>query len=518
MSTLRSAVCRIALVALVLVVSARGARAGEIHDAILKGDVEKVRELLEKDAKLVESLDPHGARPLQVAAAHPEAAMAKLLLEKGADPKARGRGGRTALHRASPAVIPLLLEKGLEIDVTDEKGQTPLHDLATMPHPGNWASIRALLARKADVAKRDQQGWTPLHTAAQHGFVGAVVALLGAKADARAKDKQERTPLHVVAESYAQDDVVVAALLLKNGADPKAKDADGKTAVDLARAKDRKELAAVLEKGLASYVAGIGPEVAISASRDVSDASRLAGLLALKPALAAAADPTSGDTPLHLTCWNDADANLDYVETLIAANAPVNAKRKDGRTPLHNAAHNGAVKVGALLLAAKADPNAGSDKEGTPLHVAAGYGRKELVELLLARKANANAKDATGRRPIHNACERGNLEMVQLLVEKGSADVNATENDGQTPLHRASGSTEVLKYLLSKKAKTKVADERGYTLIHAAAISGNVDAIKLLLAAKVPAGAKDKAGRTAADVARQVGQTEAERFLRERGG
>ena len=60
----------------------------------------------------------------------------------------------------------------------------------------------------------------------------------------------------------------------------------------------------------------------------------------------------------------------------------MNAKNKDGWTPLHHAAINGRKEIAELLIANGADVNAGDKRGRTPLDWAVGRSHVETVALL----------------------------------------------------------------------------------------------------------------------------------------
>ena len=82
----------------------------------------------------------------------------------------------------------------------------------------------------------------------------------------------------------------------------------------------------------------------------------------------------------------------DISDLLLANKADVNARDRDGNSPLHFAAFNDHKDIADLLLAKGAAVNAKTDKGVTPLHWAAMKGHKDVVELLLANTADVNAQ------------------------------------------------------------------------------------------------------------------------------
>ena len=158
-----------------------------------------------------------GDTALHVAAAAHQPELAKILVARGADVRARNRRGAEPLHYAadgSPGedrrerdaqrdAIECLIEAGARPDAMDKSGVAPLHRAVRNRCAG---AVSALLAHGADTRLLSKSGSTPLHLAVQN------TGKSNSGSDA-ARDQQRR----------------IIDLLLDHGASPTDVDANGKT-------------------------------------------------------------------------------------------------------------------------------------------------------------------------------------------------------------------------------------------------------------------------------------------------
>lgn len=129
-----------------------------LHDAVKRGDLEKIRALLAADPRLATSrseTDTRGTYPLHVAAEFGQSAAAQVLLDKGArDSLLDQENGATALSWAAffgrPSVVEVLLRSGSDPSQRNKHGLTPL-GCAVGGSQGKWRDFSD--ATPADWAK-----------------------------------------------------------------------------------------------------------------------------------------------------------------------------------------------------------------------------------------------------------------------------------------------------------------------------------------------------------------------------
>lgn len=143
----------------------------------------------------------------------------EALVNRGAVVNARTEFGQTPLmiacgSDASSEVARFLIQRGAEVNATSKSGFTPL--LAAIAG-GDAGLVELLLKRGANPRAANKAGWTPLHASAAMGDLRSVERLLamGVAANPRVKGFNNATPLMWAA---AQGATNVVRRLVKSGA------------------------------------------------------------------------------------------------------------------------------------------------------------------------------------------------------------------------------------------------------------------------------------------------------------
>lgn len=231
------------------------------------------------------------------------------------------------------------------LNTKDFLGLSPLHRAA---QSGQDAIVKLLLAKEADIGSIDQNGNTPLHWAVFTGQSNVVETLIGNKAGLNIKGAGEKSPLYLAVQ---QGFLPIAEMLLKAGADPNIATSGGETPLSIVVANGNVEVL----KLLVIYHANFSVHI-------------------------------YGDTLFHV--WAEGAANLEAANLLLANGCDVNAKGREGKTPLHvlvEAAKMSRIQEKQIqgvqwLLDHKADVNAKDDKGQSPLLLLKWHNRGRVIE------------------------------------------------------------------------------------------------------------------------------------------
>jgi ankyrin repeat protein len=255
----------------------RHARQDLLFNCAAAGGSKMLAEILLAAGVDVNVRDEAGYTPLLTAIEHDRRELAGFLLERGANRGARtnrgrglfevacetgnialakemlasDRGNRAALlnHAAKNGrveLVELLLDQGADVNVPDENGDFPLfwaifgktgqHSAVCPAQPASEddhaRTVELLLARGAKVDRTFNQGSTFVHVAALYRGAQVMKVLLKAGENPNLPENSlKKTPLHAAAVGGRVETVLA---LLDAGADPKAVDIRGDTALHIA--------------------------------------------------------------------------------------------------------------------------------------------------------------------------------------------------------------------------------------------------------------------------------------------
>lgn len=377
-----------------------------------------------------------------------------------------------AVARSQPQRVLDCLARGVDPDIRNEVGNRPLTLVRTL------ATLRVLLDGGADVEAGDGKGSTLLHGVAQRADPEAseiLDALIASGANVNAKDHEGYTPLILAAMTGQIDHV---RTLLQAGAE-----------VDLRNDQEESALTVV---GRSLF---LEPEVA----------GAIVGAL-----LEAGADPRQDFLLLQAA----KDVRADKVTELIGLGVDPNVRDESGRTPLMWAALGWDRETIEELLRAGADIDARDGEGETAITLAVTKNRRAIIDLLEEAGASLPPDHALRR-----AVATGDLETVERLVGEG-VDPDRSISDGKILVHLAAArpSPEVLQALLEAGANPDLADAQGRTALHVAALEGREGSVRALIDAGAAVNPADEAGRVPLDLVSRKAPPGLAEALRGAGG
>ena len=144
----------------------------DVFESAAFGEADRLTELVGGEPSLVNSYSGDGFTALHFAAFFGRHEAAALLIERGAEVDAFGRGWMTgtamhsAVSRLQSGVVRILLDAGANPNVRQSAGWTPLHAAAMN---GDLTSVELLLAAGADPTATNEEGRSVIDLANESG-------------------------------------------------------------------------------------------------------------------------------------------------------------------------------------------------------------------------------------------------------------------------------------------------------------------------------------------------------------
>ena len=411
------------------------------------------------------------ATALNNAACHGHKAIVELLLENGADMKAKVDAVALASRQGYVDIVELLLNRGIEMKMYTKQIDHALHAAA---HAGHERLVKSLLERGADPNPQGEDGQNPLHAASLKGYKDIAQLLIDNGADVNAQGGEYGYAIWAaMSEGYNE----IVKLLLQYGASPSIHSGyDGEALEAACKGGYRHIVELLLNEGV--DVNAIGKKYdngLISALRRGN--KDIVKLLLEKGAYINGIQ--HNHIPLHVATEY---ASEDIVRMLLEWGANVNIVGGFCGTALQAASYNGKTDSVQLLLEWGADVNIVGGHWGTALQAASGNGKDDSVQLLLEWGANVNVQAGKYGSALTAASFWGHKSIVELLLEWG-ADVNLHGGAYGFALIAAihHHHTAIAKILLSQGSDVTLCDEKYGSALIQAASCGNKDIVEMLL-------------------------------------
>lgn len=340
----------------------KGTDVWKLFQATMADDTTSVESLLEHDPTLVRSAYNYRTA-LSIAVRENKLSVAKLLLNRGADPVNSGTSDTLLQIAKDRGYLEMeeLLKKAIDFPLGSEEGET----IAKAIRAGNLAEVETLLKQSPELV--------------------------------HARDERTNQPIHWAVMTRQPE---MVDLLLKHGADIDSARYDGARPIQLTNgdymfrgwrdvAKDHNHS----PKDIFKLLIERGAYLDICMASLTGNIQRVAELL-------------------------EEDASLANKPSPYVSYYPGSG------TPLKNACIGGHYEVVKLLLEKGADPNLpeeGIAPMGHALHSAVFYRHIEIVKLLLENGAHPNVEIESSADTLSAAIDQKNQPMINLLCSYGAA-------------------------------------------------------------------------------------------------
>ena len=333
-------------------------------DALRNHDLASFMKSAQSDPKLLNQRGPEGSTPFMYAVLYANTPTLAKLLKMGADPNKRNDANATALMWAVQSLqkTQLLLEHGAEVNAKSDDLRTPL--MIASRHPGGAPVVKLLLEHGANPNPnpKPETESSPLLEALTAGDVSIVELLLAHGADARAAGETGLflsvatscdKCLELLAPKVTDKDVFTASLqdiavygdvkavrlMLDRGADVKAYDPPGRTALMYAATSDMlpmEEMKLLIDRGADVNARSKHSNAGDEGVSVLEMAQRKGDTPVVRLLLASGANPVAA-TPVVLTPRLENDIRVAIQDSIpLLQSADANFANKSGCVSCHN--------------------------------------------------------------------------------------------------------------------------------------------------------------------------------------
>ena len=330
--------------------------------------------------------------------------IAELLIANGCDMDVRDQAGYTALYKCvvenSLAIAELLIMNGCDINACNED-ITALHNCV---YEKNIAIAKLLIANGCDINARGDYGESTLDVCVDENNIAIAELLITNGCDLNTYN-HGNTVLHQCVYKHCPE---IAEMLLANGGDMDARDARGRTALELYDSRDMKTVFRELSYPVVVAVGENWPAVEklVKEGGDINAISaKIAELLVTNTSDESETDEFGNTVKIDKPQRDALELcdSIRYMKAVLTAH----------RTPLLIAAGSGNLERIEELVDEGCDINEQSAHGMTAMHAAAKYGRLACAEFLVFSGARLDIANDSGRTALDYPNTRASIQSME---------------------------------------------------------------------------------------------------------
>lgn len=369
--------------------------------------------------------------------------LVKHLLKKGADVNVRDSHMYTPILFAAvrgninPELYDILIKKGADFKAKNENGADAL--LLAIPHMKDLKEATYFTKKGLSIKSTDNKGNNSIFYAARNGNTQIINQLIAKGVNPKMLNNKGQNLMFAAAEGMRMktNDLDFFKYIESLGINPNEKDKEGLTPLFIlaSRHKDPAVINHFIEKG-----------------NDVNQSDR------------------EGNTPLINASSRN---NIEIMSLLTSKTSNINSTDNQGNSALTKAVRGNTPEVVSHLIEKGANTSI-KDSKGNSLayHLLEGYNPREIKNfekkwnILTEKGVDFSQNQSEGNNLYHLAITHNDLDLLQKVTTINNIDINAKNNDGLTPLHKAvmtAKNLDIITFLLKKGADRTIKTEFGET-------------------------------------------------------